>query len=309
MLFLLVIFLSECSTETNLSKNLTNPPVTPLLVNINSPTSLTVFQQDELITFSGSAQRGNNEQLTGEQLKWTSNRDGLIGVGNGFTRSGLSAGEHLITLTATTTDSTTAFESVRIINQPVTNGLEVRISTPAGYHISQYDSISLKGSAFFPDGSPLTNPLALEWRSSLESDPSPILGNGFSIAPAGLTPGLHTITLTVNANDGNGNMLNGTASIEVFVDFANTNVQLDILQPQNGFVMNTGEELTCVGSVSITGNESIDNIVWTSSIDRVIGFSETCIVPSLSPGTHRITMTATTTSGKKATRSIIVNVN
>lgn len=297
-----------CTSNSNQLTNTTKPPQQQeLTVALNSPLQDAVFQQDGLITFNGSATLGN-EQLTGEQLVWTSDKDGIIGVGNGFNRSGLSAGEHLITLTATAATGEQASKSVRINNQGQNNRMQVFINSPAGKRIKPFDLLELTGSAFLPDGTPVTDPLAFEWRSNLEDNPSPILGDGPHIEPGGLKAGLHTITLNVTADDGQGNTISGSAQIEVTVEFDNNNISLDVLAPQSGFQLSTGEELTCIGSASLNGNGSFQDITWTSSMDGVIGYTTTCIVPSLSPGTHRITMTATTNDNQKAATSIIVEV-
>ena len=309
ILILTALLFQQCTTDSNqiFNKNVAPRPL-PLSVTINTPSSPGVFNRDEAINFTGTAVLGTTDQLTGEQLVWTSNRDGIIGVGNGFTRSGLSSGEHLITLTATASTGEQNSDSVRIMIQPTSEALTVLIHTPAGQRLKTYDLLSLSGSAFTPDGQPVTSTLAFEWRSSIENRPGPVLGNGAQIEPGGLSPGLHTIILNVATRDNRGNPLTGTASIEVFVEFENTNISLEILAPQNGFQLSRGEDLTCVGSAAISGDSSFDNFTWTSSMDGIIGYSETCIVPSLSVGVHRITMTATTTEGKKASASIIVEV-
>ncbi len=311
MLALFVIgamLIQGCTSNPDQLTNNTKPPQPQeLTVAVNSPVKDAVFQQDDLITFNGSATLGN-EQLTGEQLVWTSDKDGIIGVGNGFNRSGLSAGEHLITLTATAATGEQASKTVRINNQAQNNRIQVFIHSPAGKRIKPFDLLKLNGSAVMPDGTPITDPLAFEWRSNLEDNPSPILGDGPQIEPGGLKAGLHTITLNVTADDGQGNTISGSAQIEVTVEFVNNNINLDVLAPQSGFQLSTGQELTCIGSASLNGDNSFREIIWTSSIDDTIGYTTTCIVPSLSPGTHRITMTAATTDNKKAATSIIVEV-
>ena len=72
-------------------------------VGITSPENGAVFAPGTAITFTGLATDHEDGVLTGAALVWTSDRDGQIGTGNTFTRSDLSEGTHLITLTASDT--------------------------------------------------------------------------------------------------------------------------------------------------------------------------------------------------------------
>jgi hypothetical protein len=79
------------STSTN------NPPV----ATITSPSDGTTYVQWDSITFSGSSYDVEDGTLSGGSLAWFSNIDGQIGTGTYFTRSDLSVGSHVISLTAT----------------------------------------------------------------------------------------------------------------------------------------------------------------------------------------------------------------
>ena len=67
---------------------------------ITYPVHCATFDEEDVITFKGSAIDPEDGPLTGASLVWTSSRDGEIGIGEFFTRT-LSAGTHIITLTAT----------------------------------------------------------------------------------------------------------------------------------------------------------------------------------------------------------------
>lgn len=305
----LAIILSSCQGDSNKIVDQNNPP-DPKTVSatISSPASGESFAQEQVIVFSGSAVLGSSGQIAEENLVWSSDKDGVIGVGYGFKRSGLSVDNHTITLTAAAPSGESGTATVQLINQPAANGITVLIDSPAGSRIKSYEPVSLRGSAAAPDGAPVTEPLAFEWRSDLEINPGAVLGDGLQIMSAGLTPGLHTITLTAAVPDGNGGIVTGSASINLFVEFENTGITFDILEPANGFQNLQGQDLVCSGSGSISNGGSFESIVWTSSMDGEIGSSETCIVPYLSLGTHRITVTATAMDGKKGAASIIVEV-
>lgn len=303
--FSCVIIFSGCQNTGDSLNNLDSGPDTETVtVSITAPANDQTFAQNEVIPFSGSAVLGANTQIEMENLVWSSDKDGIIGFGTGFSRSGLSVGNHFITLTATASTGESGTAQLELNNQSRPNGMVILIDAPAGTRINSSDPINLSGSALATDGSLITNPLAFEWRSSLETNPGPLLGDGMNIEPAGLAPGLHTITMTATATNGT----QGSASIDLFVEFENSDIQLDILAPFNGVQIVQGSELTCNGSAGQSGGGEFQDITWTSSMDGWIGASETCIVPYLSLGTHRITMTATATNGQKATVSTIVEV-
>jgi hypothetical protein len=300
LLFLGIIFLSiRCEGDSD--KVLDQNKVT---ASIQSPVSGQSFTQNQIIYFSGSANTSPSNKIEEGDLVWTSNRDGVIGIGSGFKRSGLSLGNHTITLTATIQTGKMGTAQIELTNQQSPSGVTILIQSLAGTRLKSFDSIELKSSGRAPDGSAITDPLKFEWQSNIELNPGPILGNGPIISPAGLTPGLHTISLKVTSPNGK----TGNASIDLLIEFEKSDITLDILEPFNGFQNVQGQNLICRGSGSITGGGLFEEIVWTSSMDGEIGRSKTCIVPFLSLGTHRITMTASTTDGKKSTVSTIVEV-
>ena len=73
------------------------------------------YAQGETITFSGFGDDPEDGPLSGGDLVWESNLDGQIGTGESFTRSDLSAGSHIITLTATDSEGATDTDSVGIV--------------------------------------------------------------------------------------------------------------------------------------------------------------------------------------------------
>lgn len=85
----------------------TYPPV----VTINSPIDGDVYPEGTSISFQGSANDNEDGDLT-SSITWSSNLDGLIGSGGSFTSSTLSLGLHVVTASATDTDSATGSEQV-----------------------------------------------------------------------------------------------------------------------------------------------------------------------------------------------------
>jgi hypothetical protein len=85
-------------------------------VYIDSPAADSAHRMDSGIIFRGSARDPQEGEILDDgKLAWTSDRDGLIGNGSSlFIRSNLSAGQHVITLTATNSLGQTMSQSVTI---------------------------------------------------------------------------------------------------------------------------------------------------------------------------------------------------
>lgn len=86
----------------------------PPAVSITNPADGSTIGDRTQVTFSGSANDPEDGFLSGGALAWTSSRDGHLGTGTSVTRSGLSVGDHVVTLTATDSDGGSASATVRI---------------------------------------------------------------------------------------------------------------------------------------------------------------------------------------------------
>ncbi|MBA2244112.1 MAG: hypothetical protein H0W11_04090 [Gemmatimonadetes bacterium] len=185
------------------------PPNQPPEVEIDSPEDGATFTEGDEITFTGSATDPEDGALTGDALVWTSDQDGQIGTGTSFTRSDLSVGTHVITLTATDSERLTGTASVTITiteppeNQPPT----ASISSPAdGAEFTAGEAVTFQGSATDPEDGPLTGG-ALVWTSSRDGQ----IGTGTSFTRSDLSVGMHVITLTATDSEG----LTGSASVTI----------------------------------------------------------------------------------------------
>ena len=68
--------------------------------SISAPSANGSFAQGSAVSFAGMGSDPEDGALSGASLVWTSSRDGQIGTGTAFTRSTLTVGTHVITLTA-----------------------------------------------------------------------------------------------------------------------------------------------------------------------------------------------------------------
>ena len=275
-------------------------------VGISTPAAGSTANQDEAITFQAAATSETGREIPEADVIWESDIDGLIGIGNTFSRSGLSVGTHTITVTAETEEASGSSEFELTI-MPNQNLLSVRIIEPvAGSSIGAFDLVTLHGVVSAPDGSTISALEELSWESSSDG----ILGNGASIEPGNLTPGTQTMELIARI-EYNGQILESRASTQIFVDFSTPNgMSAEILQPISGTSLQQLIDVTYTGFATDSDGNSVTgtDLVWTSSIDGVVGLGETCIVQPASAGIHRITMSVTGPDESRFATSVVVEV-
>jgi len=111
----------------------------------------------------------------------------------------------------------------------------VRITAPpSGTEICQGESVTLRGTAWDPDGREELPSTAFVWTTTIGSGP---IGIGSVVSTDALMSGIHTITLTVTDSDG----LPGRDSIELHVHrssdpecVGNRGPRPEIIHPENG---------------------------------------------------------------------------
>ncbi len=95
------------------------PPNTLPDVTITNPLDGNTYTEGDSITFSGSVYDVDEGALMNNCQVWTSSVDSQIGRGASFSRNDLSAGAHIITLTARDSEGDTASNSVSITINPI----------------------------------------------------------------------------------------------------------------------------------------------------------------------------------------------
>ncbi len=259
-------------------------------VSISSPSNGASFLRSDNISFQGSAADFDDGGLT-SSIAWSSDRDGSLGTGTGFTRR-LSKGVHVITARVTDADgaSTTASITITVANTPPTVGIT---SPTNGSTFVTSDSLSFQGSASdFEQGS-LTG--SITWTSSRDG----AIGSGGSFTRR-LSKGTHTITASITDADG------ATATASVTVTVGNTPPTISMSSPANGATFKTADQIQFTGVASDFDQGSLTgSIAWTSSRDGAIG-SGGSFTRRLSKGTHTITASITDADG--STRTAVASI-
>lgn len=257
---------------------------------IGSPENNAVFAHGEPVEFLGSGNSVTNG-LPSMPPYWTSDRDGKLGTGLSLTRSDLSVGRHAVTLTIPGQLGTSQTETV-VIEIVQNNVPAVTIARPAsGAQFSQGTTIVFEGTATDAEDGDLGG-AALSWASDLDG----ALGTGAMLSTPDLQLGTHTISLT--ATDSKNGAGTSTVVITIGPPTANRAPTAAISQPVHGAAFPNGAVIQFVG----TGIDAEDgalsggSLIWQSDRDGQIG-SGRSFTRVLSPGDHRITLTATDAVG------------
>ena len=243
----------------------------------------------ETVTLSGS---GFDPDGSIVAYEWT---DGVNVLGTTATISpSLSVGIHTLTLTVTDNEGATGSDTV-----VVTVDANQAPSADAGADQSAADAdgsgeqvVTLIGSGSDPDGS-ITS---YQW-----NDGATILGNAATISPT-LSVGTHTLTFTITDNGG------ATSSDSVVVTItANQAPTADAGADQS--IIDSDDDGSETITLSGSGSDVDGSIVayqWTEGA-TVLG-NTASISPSLSVGTHTLTLTVTDNGGATASDSVTVIV-
>jgi hypothetical protein len=164
-----------------------------------------------------------------------------------------------------------------------------------GARLNTPDAVRLRGSGTGADNLPLASS-ALAW----ESDADGPLGTGAELTVA-LSAGEHTLTLRAgDASD--------TVSVTVAAD--NLAPTPTILAPADGATVLEGTAVTLEGSGDDPEDGALpsDALLWTSDLDGALGSGASLVVPTLSLGSHTLTLTALDRQGATGTTAIGLTV-
>ena len=275
-----------------------NAPV----VTINTPPDNSIYETGATISFTGIASDAEDGFISDSlsppaALNWVSSIDGPLGTIASISTT-LTKGTHIITLTATDSESETGSANITIHvgNTPPT----VSITSPAtgtNYEIGEY--VTFQGLSADTEDGTLSGP-SLQWTSSIDGD----FATGLSPSQINtLSMGQHEITLI--ATDSNGAV---TYSTPIAIRVGNITPVATILNPSNNASFENGETITFEG----TGIDSEDGIllttslVWTSTRQGIIGTGTSFSTTALDGGEHAVSLTATDADGATHSTSITI---
>ncbi len=291
------------SDPETITINIVNSPPVP---QINSPANNCVFQDGDIITFSGKATDPEDGNISGKDLVWSSNHDGKIGTGNEIKISNLSAGLHIITLTATDNDKYSASTQISIIagnKSPVPE-----IITPLNNEVFLDTSdLELSGKATDYEDGILTGS-SLQWKSSKDG----VLGTGTSLTISSgsgiLSTGKHVITLTATDSYG------ASESVIATIFYGNTPPVTKILTPspilpESEREYESGQDVIFYGTASDRedGDLTGSSLVWSTNNEGLlseIGTGNSFKINTLKSGNHKITLKAKDSGGAESQASV-----
>ena len=273
---------------------------TPPTAAITAPADGATFTQGEAITFTGSGNDAEDEDVTAS-LAWVSDIDGAIGTGGSFVLSDLSVGAHTITATATDSGGLSGEDAIAITIDPTNTPPTAAISAPAdGATFTEGESITFTGSGSDTEDGDVT--VSLAWVSSLDGE----IGTGGAFSRDDLSVGGHTITVTAT-DSGN---LTGSDEITITIVAPSTPPTVAITAPADGATFVEGDSIAFTGSASDAEDGDVTaSLAWVSDIDGAIGSGATFSKSNLSAGTHTITATATDSGALTGADQITITVN
>ncbi len=181
--------------STNAQVAVTVTPTAPV-VTINAPADGAIVLTPTSATFNGTATDATDGSLTAS-LRWTSDRDGLIGTGGSFSTNHLSLGTHVVTAAVTDSGGLTAQAQRTVIVRKPNNPPTIAIAAPAtGTSLLTGKRALLAAVASDPEDGDLGP--AIRWTSSRDG----VLGTGPTLLVPSLSIGSHVLTATVTDRDG-----------------------------------------------------------------------------------------------------------
>lgn len=186
--------------------------------SIITPSRGSMVAGGDSVLFQGSAEDGEDGELTGEALEWTSDVDGDLGVGQSLEVVPSSDTAHTVVMTATDSDGATDGDTVEV-NVGDQEPTAVITSPSQDTTVADGDALTLEGSAKDPEDGELVGG-ALQWTSEVDGN----LGTGESVEVTLSSNTTHQVVL--RATDENG--ASGADSVAVEV----TQVRSDTMPPE-----------------------------------------------------------------------------
>ena len=213
-----------------------------------------VFESGRRVVLRGNAPDMEQEVLEGEALVWSSQLDGSLGSGGEVEVDGLSAGIHLITLTATDGAGNHGTDSVAVFVQPAP-ALNRQPTADAGPD-QTWSSTGIAQLDGTGSSDPDADPLTYHWSvvsAPPGADPSIDDPNAPQPTLATAVSGTYVVELTVH----DGNVGSRPDRVVVLRDLVAPDVS--VMAPTPGIALQDGSTL----AAAVTDNDSgVDDNVW-----------------------------------------------
>ena len=183
-------------------------PNEPPGCTITIPSDAAVFNEDDAVTFAGTASDPNEDDLSRLSASWESNRDGVLNTDApdssglmSFELSELTPGDHVIQLVVQDDGELSCADTLSMSIRA--NPYFVDVGPADGTVITEAEPVTL--SARVGDIETVVSSLTVGWESSLDGPlgdtPADTLGHA-ELTTSALSAGPHVITSTVTDTDG-----------------------------------------------------------------------------------------------------------
>jgi hypothetical protein len=268
-------------------------------VTISSPANNTSVLVGTPVSFNASALDFEDGTLS-SSIAWSSSRDGALGTGAALTPGSLSVGAHVITASATDSQSATGTATVNVtITEPFNEPPTLSVSAPTeGATFNVGAMASFAGTASDVEDGSISN--GITWTSSR----SGLLGSGATLSVS-LVAGTHTITARIQ--DSGGKFTTVSRNVTVVVP-GNNQPTITLSTPLNGAAFGVGQSVALSATAADTEDGTLTSaLAWSSNRVGALGTGGTVNTTALDHGIHTITATVNDSMG--GTRSVTRTVN
>jgi len=269
-------------------------------VRVSAPVTHAVYPLGREVLMKADAVDREDGSLS-SVINWSSDVEGLLGVGKELRVSNLRQGTHKIT--ANVIDSNGVQDStVRtiVISGSSNDDPQLSIQFPAT-EVYQGESIELSATAIdVQDGNIAANVI---WTSNLDGE----IGRGSPIARSNLRVGKHLLTAEVM--DSAGARVIKSVALSVKIP-GNDEPNLNLQSPGSGQQVSQGDTVIFSAFADDLQDGSINHrIIWQSNLDGLLGTGGSLSLNTLSVGDHIITVRVTDLLGSVVQDELRIKVN
>ena len=267
----------------------------PPQVVIHQPQAGSQTYKTVQLTLAGSATDLKDGQLAGSALAWSSDLNGPLGVGSSLTTTVLTAGLHVLELTATDSLGKSASSTLSLLVRPA---VEMPLPTVTiqgpGDGSTWYETVPITFQATALDlaDGPLP-PERVSWFSSIDG----LLRDAASFSSTDLSTGLHLIEVVATSSRGT----TATATVAVTVRPLSSAPPpgVTITSPQSGSRHRVGRAISLQGSATdvIDGAFADSRLAWSLEGGGQLATGGHATYMTIVPGTYCVRLTATTVRG------------